>query len=233
MLTLLVPEYEAAIGYRLGSERQPLALDEHLFAVVQGTADTGAPLAVRLAALVHDLGKPETDGTQASHAAVGAAIAGRLMRRLRYPTALRRRTVAIVAGHSFHLDEWLHADVDRAIRRFLARHGDELARDLVTHKHADLVAKRVDPRELEALERLQRGLDEQAGSAHRLSDLAVSGGDLIAEGFVEVPSSVASCSCCSTPWSTIRRATAATSCWHVHRRSSREDRHRVRPTWQS
>ncbi len=58
VLIRLLPEFAPAIGYALGSERQPLPLDEHVFAVVQNAADAGASLAVRLAALFHDLGKP-------------------------------------------------------------------------------------------------------------------------------------------------------------------------------
>jgi putative nucleotidyltransferase with HDIG domain len=182
-----VPEFEPAIGYSLGSDRQPLPLDEHLFAVVQEAADAQASLAVRLAALAHDLAKPETDGTETSHAEVGAQIARRVLRRLRYPTVLRRRVVAIVAGHAFWLDDWLEGDDGRATRRFLASHGDELAAELVVHKRADLLAKRVESEELEAVDRLERGLRDQADSPHRLVDLAVTGRDLIDAGFGEGP----------------------------------------------
>ena len=59
ILVQMIPEFEPAIGYRLDSERQPLPLDEHVFSVVQGAADSRASLAVRLAALLHDLGKPQ------------------------------------------------------------------------------------------------------------------------------------------------------------------------------
>ena len=38
-LVEVVPEFEAAIGYDLDSARQPLPLDEHVFAVVQNAAD--------------------------------------------------------------------------------------------------------------------------------------------------------------------------------------------------
>ena len=47
--TQVIPEFAPAIGYALDSERQPLPLDEHIFAVVQNAADGGATLEVRLA----------------------------------------------------------------------------------------------------------------------------------------------------------------------------------------
>ena len=58
VLTALLPEFEPAIGFEQDSERQHLPLDEHIFEVVQAAADADAPLAVRLGALFHDLGKP-------------------------------------------------------------------------------------------------------------------------------------------------------------------------------
>ena len=76
VLVEVLPEYGPAIGYDLGSPRQPGPLEEHLFAVVQETAELGAELSVRLCALLHDLGKPEALRTGADHAQVGAAIAG-------------------------------------------------------------------------------------------------------------------------------------------------------------
>jgi tRNA nucleotidyltransferase (CCA-adding enzyme) len=187
VLTRILPEFQPARGYGPSTERQPLPLDEHLFAVVQRAADAGASLAVRLAALFHDLGKPEADATGASHAALGAAVTRRVMGRLRYPTAVRREVVAIVAGHGFRLDDWLEGENPRATRRFLAGHGDALADEIVTLKEADLRAKTVDPAELVALGRLHHGLDTERGSPHRLADLAVTGSDLIAIGFREGP----------------------------------------------
>src|SRR5919109_1289638 len=57
VLVEVLPEFEAAIGFEQPSERQVLPLDEHLFTVAQAAADAGDSLAVRLAALLHDLGK--------------------------------------------------------------------------------------------------------------------------------------------------------------------------------
>ena len=88
VLTHVLPEFEPALGYEQPSPRQNLPLDEHVFAVVQAAADADASLAVRLAALLHDLAKPETDESGGDHASRGAAIAGAVLRRLRYPSRM-------------------------------------------------------------------------------------------------------------------------------------------------
>src|SRR5207249_64036 len=69
VLTALLPEFEATIGFDQRSERQRLTLDEHIFAVVQAAADGDASLAVRLGALFHDVGKPAANGKHAERGA--------------------------------------------------------------------------------------------------------------------------------------------------------------------
>jgi tRNA nucleotidyltransferase (CCA-adding enzyme) len=180
VLVAIVPEFARAIDYDMQSKRQIATLDEHIFAVVECAP---ASLPVRLAALFHDLGKPEADETGESHAQVSARIAGDVLARLRYPTRLRRHVVYLVAEHAFHLD-----DVNELFaRRFLREHGDELARDLVDHKEADLCAKNVSGEELEAVARLRTLLDQEKSNPHRLADLEVDGADLLALGYREGP----------------------------------------------
>jgi tRNA nucleotidyltransferase/poly(A) polymerase len=180
VLTALLPEFEQAIGFDQDSERQHLPLDEHIFAVVQAAADANAPLAVRLGALFHDLGKPGANG---KHADRGAKLAGAIMQRLRYPTSLRTHVTRLVRAHAFPLD-----DVDELFaRRMLRAHGDELAFDLVAHKEADLRGKQVQQSELEAVSRLHALLEQERAQPHRLADLAVDGSDLIALGYGEGP----------------------------------------------
>ena len=118
------------------------------------------------------------------HAEVGAWIAGRVLRRLRYPNVLQARVRRLVAGHAFHLDGPIDG---RFARRFLASHGIDVARELVAHKRADLAAKVVEPWELEHLELLARHIEEERLSPHTLDDLAVDGNDLIAIGYREGP----------------------------------------------
>ncbi len=68
-----------------------------------------------------------------------------------------------------------------------AQHGDELARDLVEHKDADLRAKNVPDEELEAVARLRTLLVQESANPHRLADLEVDGSDLLALGYSEGP----------------------------------------------
>jgi tRNA nucleotidyltransferase/poly(A) polymerase len=178
VLVAVVPEFGPAIGFDPRSADHEMTVDEHTFAVVQAAADAGAPLRVRLATLLHDLGKP----VPGDHAAAGAEIAGAVMRRLRYPTELTKRVVDIVRRHEFRPGP---GDALEA-RRLLARYGDGLALDLVDHWDADVRGRDLSPSvqaKLEWLRRFRGVLDAERASPHRLADLAVDGDDLIELGF--------------------------------------------------
>jgi tRNA nucleotidyltransferase (CCA-adding enzyme) len=198
VLVQMLPEFEPAIGFDQESRYHDLTVDEHTFAVVQAAADSGMSLAVRLAAVFHDLGKPRVawrgpDGrlhyyakpghSQKSHEQVGAELAAGALRRLRYPNALRNRVVRIVRHHMFQV---ANGDALRA-RRFLAKHGDELAFELVDHKEADFRGKRgadeAPIADLEKVDRFRKTLQRERKNPHRLADLAVDGNDLIELGF--------------------------------------------------
>ena len=199
VLVELLPEFERAIGFDQQSRYHDLTVDEHTFEVVQAAADADAPLRVRLAALLHDLGKPHVawrgnDGrlhyyakpgfASHSHEQVGAQLADAALERLRYPTELRRQVVRIVRGHM--LDPGRSDDV-RA-RRLLQRYGTELTFDLLDHKRADLLGRRVvNDHELERLARFREVVELEQTSAHRLRDLAVGGDDLLGIGYEPGP----------------------------------------------
>jgi len=200
VLVELLPEFERAVGFDQESRYHDLTVDEHTFAVVQAAADRGFSLAVRLAALFHDLGKPHVAWrgrderlhyyakpgfADRGHDQVGADLAADALLRLRYPNLLRQRVVRIVRRHMFQPGK---GDALRA-RRFLRRNGDELAFELMDHKQADLLGKRGsggEPppvAELDALARFRKVVEQERSSPHRLRDLAVDGNDLLRVGF--------------------------------------------------
>jgi tRNA nucleotidyltransferase (CCA-adding enzyme) len=203
VLVELLPEFERAIGFDQESRYHSLPVDEHTFAVVQAAADAGRSLAVRLAALFHDLGKPHvawrgSDGrlhyyakpgrADKSHEQVGCELARSALTRLRYPTALRQRVERIIRHHMFSIGK---GDALRA-RRFLAKHGDELAFELIDHKEADYRGKpgpdgNPPLEDIEKLDRFRRLLEQEKKHPHRLADLAVDGNELIQAGFTAGP----------------------------------------------
>jgi tRNA nucleotidyltransferase (CCA-adding enzyme) len=186
VLVALVPEFEPSIGFDPRTPgRDPRAgpLDEHVFRVVQAAADAGTPLRIRLAALLHDLAKP---GGEEGHAAEGANLAARVLRRLRYPTDLSRRVVEIVRHHTLRPGPGDELEA----RRLLARHGDELVLDLLDQWEADARGRRQTPSSAERVEWLRRFrgvVDAERASPHRLADLAVDGDDLLRLGYEEGP----------------------------------------------
>jgi putative nucleotidyltransferase with HDIG domain len=143
-------------------------------------AAEGRPV-VRLAALLHDLGKPATaaDGHFYRHEVVGAELAGSLLERLHAPRSLAEPVVHLVRQHMFRYEpNW----GDSAIRRFLAKVGPEAIEDLFALREADNVGSGV-PADADDLRVLRSRIAAELASGPLLdrSGLAIDGGDLIAE----------------------------------------------------
>jgi poly(A) polymerase/tRNA nucleotidyltransferase (CCA-adding enzyme) len=98
-------------------------------------------LVVRLAALLHDVGKPDVrveDGsggyTFHRHEARSAEIALAVLDRLRFPKKTAEEVAHLVREHMFHYeDRW----TDAAVRRFLVRVGPESLDRLLSLRLAD------------------------------------------------------------------------------------------------
>jgi len=136
---------------------------------------------VRLAALLHDIGKPATmgEGHFHRHDAVGAEIAARFLDRLRTPRAVAERVVHLVRNHMFTYERsW----GDAGVRRFIKRIGRDSLDSLFALREADNVGsgQRPDAGELKDLRtRVREQL--QGPVVLELADLALAGDDLIAE----------------------------------------------------
>jgi tRNA nucleotidyltransferase (CCA-adding enzyme) len=151
-------------------------------------ACAGDPI-LRIAALLHDVGKPKTrawsdktnDWTFYEHERVGAEIADPIAARLRFSNDERARIVALVRHHLFHYSsDW----ADAAVRRWMKRVGPERIADLYALNEADVRAKGRDASpDLAALAALKAHVARVVaeGAALHVRDLKLNGKDLMTE----------------------------------------------------
>lgn len=100
---------------------------------------------LRLAALLHDVGKPKTHSVDETglvhfynHQVVGAEMARRIMRRLKFSNAQIDETSFLISMH-LRVGEYDHQWTDAAVRRLLREAGDHLD-DLIRLTEADKAA---------------------------------------------------------------------------------------------
>lgn len=99
-------------------------------------------LPLRLAALLHDVGKPrcfslgeDGEGHFYGHARESVAMAGEILRRLRFPNAVREKTETLIRYHDSVIEE-----DPRLVRRWLNRLGEETFFDLLSLQRGDMAA---------------------------------------------------------------------------------------------
>lgn len=179
VVAVLLPELEAAHGFEQ-NEYHPYDVWYHSILTCDGIEPL---LHLRLAALLHDVGKPVTlsvDGHGRrhfyGHEKVGADIAAEILKRLRFPADLSRRVVHLVRRH-MDLHDLAPDAGDSAVRRMAARIGREHIGDLLRLRKADRSASGkagpVSRGTLDALSRLA-ALD-RADAALKVCDLRIDG----------------------------------------------------------
>jgi tRNA nucleotidyltransferase (CCA-adding enzyme) len=202
VLNHFLPEVEYAHGYNQNNPHHELELGDHLRNVLDRVAKVSDDPDLRLAALLHDIGKPESawvdpvtgknhyyrnpeTGEGADHEDVGATMAERRLRELKYPTERINRIRDLVQHHMYPA-----FNTTKGARRFLNRVGDH-ADDLLKLRWADQGGKSEHPRGDEGGDvDTQRQLIEQvraAGEPTGRANLAVTGSDLIAWGYPAGP----------------------------------------------
>jgi tRNA nucleotidyltransferase (CCA-adding enzyme) len=181
LLAPVLPELVAQVG--VPQDKIPgLDLWQHSLRTLDAAASVDpANERLRLAALLHDIGKPATyaEGRFIGHDVEGARLADALLSRLAWPRREIEPVVTLVAGHMFSYEQrW----TDAAVRRFVRRSGRDLVADQLRLRRADNIgsglaagAGHLD----ELQDRIEAVLEEQP--ALTVAELAVDGSDLMSE----------------------------------------------------
>ncbi len=144
LLPYILPEIEAAIGCEQGGIH---AYDvyEHLLRTLQAAADKGYGIEMRLAALLHDIGKPATRRTGGKnklytffgHEVVGARMTKAILERLKLPREIADTVENLVRWHMFFADT--EEITLSAVRRTITRVGEDQIENLLNLRVCDRI----------------------------------------------------------------------------------------------
>ena len=209
LLNLFIPEFTKCRNCVQSDYRAFHKFDvlDHLFYACDGAPSD--KLNVRLAALFHDIGKPDAkkivtetvldgnkkDGSTTTidtvtfynHEKFSSDITKKIMIRLKFSNEMINNVCHLVHEHMFHYEQtW----TDSAVRRFIIRAGQENLEDLFDLRLADMYGmynEKIDYRYSSAVtllaelkDRITKIIEEQ--NALSLKDLAINGKDLINNG---------------------------------------------------
>lgn len=180
MFDAFMPEMTATVGFVQHSKYHDFTVFEHIVGALTSLEEDES---LRLAALLHDIAKPlkftmseDGYGHFKGHAALGSEMAREILERLRYPKRVVEEVSTLIARHHSLPENNLPS-----VRAKLSSWGLEGFRRQIKLSKADNGAKKREPVNLDFLDELLSMAESVAasGCALNLSDLAVTGRDLI------------------------------------------------------
>lgn len=187
LMETLFPELYTTIGVeQRGFHNEDVYT--HLLLALKHANKMHYPLDVKMAALFHDIGKPETRAegkdrfTFYSHEVASEKITRSIMTRLKASNKEKEDISHLVREHMFsYTPDW----TDAAIRRFINRVGIDYLDRLFMLRNSDLAATTGDcPDSTERLEELKQRINKELdqNNAMSIKDLHINGNDLIKLG---------------------------------------------------
>lgn len=190
LLRFVMPELREGLG--VGQNKHHIyTVFEHNVKALEYTARQGYSLEVRMAALLHDVGKPRTkkgdgpDSTFYNHEHVGARMTLKILDRLRYSKDFTEKVTHLVRCHLFYYN--VGEVSETGVRRFLKRVGSDNVDDLLKVREADRIGSGVPKAVPYKLRHLQFMIDKVKRDPVSPKMLTMKGEDVMRVG--EIPAS--------------------------------------------
>ncbi len=156
---------------------------EHNVLALKYTAGKNYSLEVRLAALLHDVGKPKTkrgrgrNCTFYGHDVVGARMTAQILERLKFPRELVEKVTKLVRYHLFYYN--VGEVSESSVRRLLANVGLENVEDLLRVREADRIGSGTPKAVPYKLRHLKYVIDKVSHDPISVKMLKINGNDLM------------------------------------------------------
>lgn len=186
---VFLPEFDLCMETEQNNPHHCYNVGEH---TLQAMRAVGADRVLRLAMLLHDIGKPLTKTTDETgkdhfkkHAKESTRLAEDILRRLKFDNDTIKKVCRLVEFHDWSIDLEENVKIS-TVRRLIAKIGDDAFPDMFEVNRADLLAQSEYFRteklaKQERLEEMYREIKEKKDCLS-LRDLAVSGKDLLEKG---------------------------------------------------
>ena len=182
ILPIILPELSRCIGVEQKGNHDFDVYNHLIYSCDAAPQDNET---VRIAAIFHDLGKPDSMSTDSNglptfynHEIISETIASSIMLRYRFPKDKMKKILHLVRNHMFHYtNDW----TDAAVRRFIRRIGLDDLEDQYQLRYADISGMSHTDSDFRNLKELKERVlnilkDENAFS---IKDLEIDGKDLM------------------------------------------------------
>ena len=182
LLKYAVPELEEGVG--TGQNKHHIySVFEHNVRSLEYAAEQNFSFDVRLASLLHDVGKPRSkrgqgeDSTFYGHQVIGERMALEILDRLRFSKEITERVALLIREHMFVYDP--ETVTDAGARRLIRRVGKENIEDLFKLREADRIGSGVPKAQPYRLRHLKFRIEKVSNDPISAKMLQLDGNDLM------------------------------------------------------
>jgi len=184
LLEHIIPELREGIG--IGQNLHHIyTVWEHNLLALKYTADKKYSLAVRLAALLHDVGKPRSKhgegkySTFYGHEVIGGKMTKQILSRLKFSNDIIDRVTKLVRYHLFYYN--VDEVTESSVRRLMVNVGPENMEDLLRVREADRIGSGTPKAVPYKLRHLKYVIDKVSHDPISAKMLALKGDDIMNE----------------------------------------------------